>query len=68
VRLLLLARAGLLEVLDDAVRAGEYQARVAVVETHEERGCAPGSMHLDDLADVLCLAYHLAVHVQSVTD
>jgi hypothetical protein len=41
---------------------------MAVVETHEERGCAPGSMHLDDLAGVLCLAYHLAVHVQSVTD
>jgi hypothetical protein len=63
-----LLRAGLLKMLDDAVRAREHKTGVAVVETYEKRGSASSSVHLDDLARVLCLAYYLAVYVQSVTD
>ena len=55
-------------MLHDAVRSRKNQAGVTVVETHEERGCAPRSVHFDDLARVLCLPYYLAVYVQSVTD
>lgn len=55
-------------MLDDGVRTGEHQPGVAVVEAHEVRGCASGSVDLDDLARVLGLAYDLAVHVQSVAD
>jgi len=55
-------------VFHDAVRTREHQAGVTVIESHEERGCPPGSVDLHDLARVLCLAYDLAVHVQSVTD
>jgi hypothetical protein len=55
-------------MLHDAIRTGEHQAGVAVVETDEKRRGAPGSVHLDDLPRVLCLSYYLAVHVQSVTD
>jgi hypothetical protein len=50
-------------MLYDAVRAREHQAGVTVVETYQERGSAPGSVHLDDLARVLCLADYLAVHM-----
>jgi len=40
-------------MLDDCVRAREYQARVAVIETHQVWRLAARSADFDDLADPL---------------
>src|SRR5690349_16325552 len=55
-------------MLDDRVRAGEHQARVTVVETHEVGRLAARSADLDDLARPLWMAHDVAMHVEPVPD
>jgi len=55
-------------MLDDRVRAGEDQARVTVVETHEVGRLAARSADLDDLARPLWMAHDVAMHVEPVPD
>jgi hypothetical protein len=55
-------------MLDDCVRAGEYQGGVIVLESHEVRRFAARSADLDDLACPLRLAHDAATHVKPVSD
>ncbi len=49
-----------------ASRAGEHQARVAVVETHQVGRLSARSADLDNLARPLRMAHDVAMHVQPV--
>src|SRR5438094_7255744 len=55
-------------MLDDRIRAGEHQARVTVVETHQVGRFPARSGDLDDLARPLRLAHDVATHVEPVPD
>ena len=63
-----LRKTGVLQMLDDGIRARVHQSGVTVVKMYEERRFAAGSVYLDDLACVLWLSDDLAVYVQPVTD
>jgi hypothetical protein len=54
-------------MLDDCVRAREYQARVAVIETHQVWRLAARSADFDDLADPIGLAHDVATDAQPVS-
>src|SRR5690348_12171192 len=55
-------------MLNDRVRAGEHQAGVTVVETHQVRRLPARPADLDDLARPLRLAHDIATHVEPVPD
>src|SRR5271165_7010788 len=55
-------------MLDDRVRAGEHQARVTVVETHQVGRLPARSADLDDLARPIRMAHDVAMHVEPVPD
>src|SRR6516165_10119968 len=55
-------------MLNDRVRAGEYQAGVTVVEPHQVGRFPARSADLDDLARPLRLAHDVATHVEPVPD
>jgi hypothetical protein len=55
-------------MLNDRVRAGEHQASVTVVETHQVGRFPARSPDLDDLARPLRLAHEVATHVEPVPD
>src|SRR6516162_11188936 len=55
-------------VLDHRVRAGEYQPRVTVVETHQIRRFAPLAVHLDDLAVPVRVTDDVSVNADPVAD
>jgi len=55
-------------MLNDRVRAGEHQAGVTVVETHQVGRFPARSADLDDLARSLRLAHDIATHVEPVPD
>src|SRR5258708_29938640 len=54
-------------MLDDRVRAREYQARVAVIETHQVWRLPPPSPDFDHLPDPLRLAHHWPPHPHPVS-
>jgi hypothetical protein len=53
-------------VLDDRIRAGEHQAAVTILESHEVWRLAASAADLDDLAHPLRLAHDAAVYVKPV--
>jgi len=55
-------------MLNDRVRAGEHQAGVTVVETHQVGRLPARSADLDDLACPLWMAHDIGVHVEPVPD
>src|SRR5437763_8514035 len=55
-------------MLNGRVRAGEHQAGVTVVETHQIGRFPARSANLDDLARPLRLAHDVATHAEPVSD
>src|SRR5215470_8526591 len=55
-------------MLNDRVWAGEHQAGVTVVETHQVGRFPARSANLNDLARPLRLAHEVATHVEPVPD
>src|SRR5438445_4527864 len=55
-------------MLNDRVRAGEHQAGVTVVETHQVGRFPARPADLDNLARPLRLAHDVATHVEPVPD
>jgi hypothetical protein len=55
-------------MLDGRIRAGEHQARVAVVEAHQVGRLPASSADLDDLTGPLRLAHDVATRVKPIPD
>ena len=55
-------------MLDDRVRAGEYQGGVTVVESHQVGRLPARSADLYDLACPLRMAHDVGAHVEPVPD
>ena len=55
-------------MLDDCVRAGEYQRGVTVLESYEVGRFTARSADFDDLACPLRLTHDAATHVKPVSD